>query len=699
MLNKYPNKNALFVLLLSVPLSCFAGINFASKEAGINLVGGKFSVSTSSISSWDGTLSTSSERNLTQGAIDFSGGRLVVNNVPAIISGRLQAAVSQQLRLLGSQTMRFDAGPLPARLYVSGIDNRFEGQPIFTINDTPAAPNITLAPDAKLTLAIQSTCNGFISLNDSTIILDDHLRLGDNKEFLGEGAVIANNKTIAFGGSDMVLTGTPRFIGPTEIMLHANTRLAGQWILGTTDATKEVNITGNGNVLDLSLGGTLVIPPGVKVVLSNIKVKGIGPGGFAFGDRNSQLKLSDAQLELDRTYTITSGNVYVNGDATIVTKDKFLRFSKRATLTVDGVSLWYDTGSYERQDNIQPVSTAVGAAANVYLKNGAAIKPIATTTSGDLKVDSSGIAFKDDKSFTLASRLVLTNYVTTIDGGSRALNFTGDDSLIVLPKGGRLTIKNTTLQNFSPQHVPLDPDQSIRFGGNTVIQLAPTKVDRAAGAIVLKHRWFFDDDSNILIDGGGNTLDISSNINALALVSRGTLTLQNMKIYGVGGVAGYSNFRSLNRHGTINLKNIELILTGDYTFYRGFLNIYPDVLLRGVGKKFTYMSECPLSIQDNAVFTLDYGMTFSYDTRDRGGKKAEHFKFASDAATLYLNGSRMHAASMGLRLSKGTIFADNVVTLSSEGTSAENAFVVASRVNMHVLSAATLKLDGKVVLE
>lgn len=699
------SKKIILIATLLMQGICFASINFGSKESGINLVGGKLAVSSLNLS-WDGTLTTSSERNLASGLIDFNAGRLLVNNVPSIISGRLQAAVAQRLRLLGSQSMRFESGPLPARLYVSGTGNRFEGQPIFS-NDTASNPNITIDAGAELILALQSVCNGYISLSSSTLILDDNLQFADGKEILGDGAVIANNKSIGFGGSNMAMTGTLRLLGPTQLELNANTRLSSLWIVGSSDTTKEINITGNGNVLDLSLGGTISIGPGVKVALSNIKVKGIGKGGFALGSYTSQLRLSDVQLELENNYTVTCGNVYVNGDVTVVSKNKLLTFSNRGTLTVDGVSLFYDTATYVDNNNIRPRIAVAGFAANIGLINGGTIKAVTAATSGDIVVSGPTVTLNGDRQLSLTSRLLLSEAHTLVDGNGYSLDFLPDDGLVVLPHYGRITFKNITLKRFSPQHIKHHASEHVvqgesllvRFSDNVTIQLGATKTDSANGVITLPYHWFFGGNGNILLDGAGNTLDISSNINALALVSTSTLTIQNMKLYGVGGIANYGNVRAMNRNGTINMKNLELILTGNYEYFRGYLNIFPDVLVRGVGKKFTYISEKPLTIQDSAIFTLDYGLTFSYDSRDRGGLRTQHFNFATDAATLFLNGSRFHATSVGLQLARGTIFADNAVTLSSEGTSTDNAFVVAPRVNLHVLAAATLTLDGKVLLE
>lgn len=676
-----------------------AGLSFGSKESGINLVGGKFST-TNAIQGWDGTLTTSSERNLTTGQINFNGGRLLVNNVPAIISGRLQAAVAQRLQLLGSQVMRIEAGPLPARLYVSGTGNRFEGQPVFS-DDTKTNPNITIAAGGCLTLALQSMCNGFISLNSSSLILDDHLALADGKEILGSGCINGNNKILSFGGSDIALTGTLIHVGPMAIEFKANTRLSSSWIIGTVDSSKQINITGNGNILDLSLGGTLSIGPGVKVALSNIKIKGLGArSGFSFGSSTSQLRLSDVQLELDNNYTVTMGNIYVDGPTTIVTKNKTLTFSNKGTLSVDGVTLWYDTSGYDDRQNIKPARafTTNGFNANFAIINGGAISYVEHGAGDSLSVGLSGLVLGNDVSLTATKKLIITDN-TSIDGGGRVISFGTDDKVITLPERKRITFSHVTLQGFSPQHIPSGVGRSVMFGDEVIIQIAPTKSDISRGCIILDGRWFFGGKKNMVLDGGGNTLDISSNISAISLISTGTLTIQNMKIFGLGGVAGLSNLRVLNRHGTINFKNVELIHTGDFEFTRGYLNIYQDLLLSGVNRKFTYRSEFPLTITDSAILSLDYGMTFSYDSRDKGGLKNQHLKFATDSSTLHMDGSILHATRVGLQIPRGTIFANNVVTLSSEGGPVDDGLVVASRVNVHVLGAATLRLDGKVVLE
>lgn len=693
-----------FFLVLGLhTLYVHAGFDFASKESGLNLVGGKLAVSTP-IQSWDGTLTTSSATNVSSGQINFNTGRLLVNNVPALISGRLQAAVAQRLQLLGFQTIRIDAGPFPARLYVDGTGNRFEGQPIFN-NDTKNAPNITIDSGADLTVALQSICNAFVSLNNSSLILDDDFGLADGKEILGSGTVCGNNKSFAFGGSDMVLTGTINIIGPTQIILNANTKLSSKWNIGTTDSTKQVAITGNGNILDLTLGGTIAISPGVSVALSNMKIKGIGKGGFAFGDKASQLRLSDVHLELDSNYTVTMGNIYVDGNSTIIAKDKIITFANKGTLTVDGTTLWYDTAGYQNKNNIKPsrLFSTNGSNANICLKNGARIKDIASDSTDSTSIENPTASIATtvlgaDLKVTGTAKLYL-NQNTIIDGGGRTISFNSEDGIIVLPKHRWVSFKNVILENFSPQHITNDFDQVVRFGTNTIIKLAPTRTDISRGFIRLDNRWFFSDQADVVVDGQDNTLDISLNPSALSLVSTGTLTFQNMKIYGLGGIGNVANMRSLDRHGTINMKNVELILTGDYEFLRGYLNIYSDVIVKGIGRKFTYGSEYPLTITDNAIFNLDYGMTFSYDSRDRTSKKNKNLKFAADSSTLYLNGSKLHASSMGLKINKGTIFIDNVVTFKSTGKTRKQGLIVAARVNTHVLAAAKLRLRGYVVLE
>ncbi|MBM3886304.1 hypothetical protein FJ364_00080 [Candidatus Dependentiae bacterium] len=696
-----------FVGLFTQTSLLYAGFSFGSKESGINLVGGKLSIS-NAVQNWDGTLTTSSERNLTSGQINFSSGRLLVNNVPSLISGRLQAEVARRLQLLGSQVMRVDTGPLPARVYVSGTNNRFEGQPIFN-NDTVSDPNIYLDSGAELTLAMQSMCNGFISLNNAALTLDDHLAFTDGKEILGTGNVYVNTKTISFGGTDLVMTGTLAFVGPAAIAFNSGARLSSKWIVGSTDLSKHVNIMGNGNTLDLSLGGTIHINPGVKVALSHVKIKGFGgtgSGGIAFGSTSSELRLSNVQLELDGNYTVTMGTIYVDGPATIVTKNKTLTFSQKGTLSVDGITLWYDTAGYDDGQNIKPTLafSTNGSTANFGLLNGGTIRRAEGTSSGSVSLtapagsSSVSTTLGNDLGLTATKKLVVTDNAV-VNGGGRVVSFSNDDNIIDLAANKRVTFNNVILQGFSPQHMRYTNDRSIMFSDNVTIQLSPTKNDVSRGAMVLDGRWFFGGSSNMILDGGGNTLDISSNIAAMSLVSTGTLTIQNMKLYGLGSVGGYSNLRILNRHGTINFKNVELILTGDYTHNRGYLNIYQDVLIRGVGRKFVYKSEYPLTITDSAILSLDYGFTFSYDTRDNGGLKNQHLKFASDTSTLHLDGATLHATRVGLQIPRGTIFANNKVTFSSEGQTLEESFVVASRVNVHVLGAATLSLDGKVILE
>jgi hypothetical protein len=68
-------------------------------------------------------------------------------------------------------------------------------------------------------------------MSGGKIILDDDLIFADDRTLTGSGTVELNNKRVAFGSSDMVLTHTILWRDATDIQINAKTYLSGQWII------------------------------------------------------------------------------------------------------------------------------------------------------------------------------------------------------------------------------------------------------------------------------------------------------------------------------------------------------------------------------------------------------------------------------------------------------------------------------------
>jgi len=148
--------------------------------------------------------------------------------------------------------------------------------------------------------------------------------------------------------------------------------LTGQWTF-----TGNANIAGNGNILDISLGGTIRVEPNTSVSITDLKIRGLGIGKILFDDPSAQIRTSFIEIEMNRNYTFTTGGIYAEGPTNIVTKNNILTFAQKSSLTVDGIALTYDTTTFTDAQNIRPFGQTSGP--NITTLNNGIIRHLSST--------------------------------------------------------------------------------------------------------------------------------------------------------------------------------------------------------------------------------------------------------------------------------------------------------------------------------
>lgn len=372
-------KNKLYFIILLIALVSAeflaASFNFSNQTAAVRVNKGSRLVvdSSSAVNSWSGTLQRRGTVAGNSPTFAFDEGIYKDQDTAAMLSGTYNPAEGngRYITLGGNKKLRVDTGDFTERVYVESNGNNLEGKPLFS-NDTTAAPNITLADSAaSLTLGIGSQLNGFVQLNGGSITLSNNLMFSDGKGFLGEGVLNFNNKQLAFGGSDYHMSSTLYMNKATDIVLNGNTDVSGIWEFGGAEG----RVSGNGNVLDLGSTGTLWVKADTTLYLSNLKLRGLGNGNGAivFENNTSSIRLHDVEIELSNNYSVTQGNIFVDGKTNVIAKNYKLIFDNKGSMTVDGTAFEYDTLSFSDSDNIVPL-TVSGNEANLALLNNAVIR-------------------------------------------------------------------------------------------------------------------------------------------------------------------------------------------------------------------------------------------------------------------------------------------------------------------------------------
>jgi len=167
-----------------------------------------------------------------------------------------------------------------------------------------------------------------------------------------------------------------------------------------------------------------------------------------------------------------------------------------------------------------------------------------------------------------------------------------------------------------------------------------------------------------VFDGQGNALNLQDG-GRIYVDDNSSLTLENVTLSGVKGL----NLKCQNDSSSITLKNSKIHLTEDFDFVNGSILFQKDVVLCGA-YQFGYSTSRSSTIDSNSVLYVDEGTIFKYSpsTPDR-----DLLIMEDQSSCFYLNNCTLHSTSTGIILTKGTLFLDNKVTLSAEGTALSEA--------------------------
>ncbi len=334
----------LYTTLLLCFSTSFGNIYFSSPQSAVSLSGGSLYIQNTT-GNWDGTLDIRSG-SVSGSILNFSRGIYTTSQSEGYLTGQLDFSGSQKVFLNGSQRLRGAQGFFVPQTFVGGAGNVIEGAPIFLM---PVTLNTNAA---ELQLNVQSKLNRNIILNGGTIKLLDDINLADDVTFSGSGLVNLNYRRINFPALTTTWNSNIVWTNPSDIVLNARTVLSSMWTLSGNAV-----LNGNGNILDLSSGGTLLIQNGASVQLTDVHIRGLGStlGTLLFQSKTSELRLSNCTLEFSSNYTLTTGGIYVEGDKSVlITGTNSLTLNANASMTVDRVTLFADTLDATSTVNVSP---------------------------------------------------------------------------------------------------------------------------------------------------------------------------------------------------------------------------------------------------------------------------------------------------------------------------------------------------------
>ncbi|MBU4387870.1 hypothetical protein KJ644_05420, partial [Candidatus Dependentiae bacterium] len=337
-------KSFVFLIFLSIN-NIFSGLNFSSKGSKITLNNGaKFNVN-NPISSWTGSLEKKSGSTILGQNIIFDNGIFEENSTENKIIGKYSPTATRKIILDGNKTFKSEAGTVSEKINVVGSGNKLQGQPIFSNTDAIRLEN----QNSVLNIGIQNVLNSDIELRNGRINLDSDLHMADDRVITGSGIIDLQGNSLKIGGkSSLNLTHTLDIYNGTDWNLNSKTILSGTWNVWGTQT-----IRGEGNILDLTSGGTIYVRNNATLNITDCVIKGLGinKGWIDFQNDAGTVNLSNVVIELEDRFYTRQGGFYVDGPTTVITKNYNWNFDTNASLTVDGLTLWLDPAAYDGTGN------------------------------------------------------------------------------------------------------------------------------------------------------------------------------------------------------------------------------------------------------------------------------------------------------------------------------------------------------------
>jgi hypothetical protein len=247
--------------------------------------------------------------------------------------------------LTGNNSLIFTQGNFGLPIIISGIGNSMSGNANITY------PIQLTDNSSQVTFALLGSISDNILLNGGTCTLDRDLILADGAILTGSGLINLDSHKIDLPSQDTVWTSTINWNGNASIInLNGDLDLAGTWTISGVCI-----LNGQGNTLDVSSGGQIVIETNSQLKIRNIQITGIGDGSITCIDNTGSLVLDNVTWSQVDNVTFPAGSIlfkntvrmvgeyvtfaYQSGEASTVASASTLYLDENFTFSYDPVAI------------------------------------------------------------------------------------------------------------------------------------------------------------------------------------------------------------------------------------------------------------------------------------------------------------------------------------------------------------------------
>ncbi|KKP24890.1 MAG: hypothetical protein SZ59_C0001G0208 [candidate division TM6 bacterium GW2011_GWF2_28_16] len=506
-----------------------------------------------------------------------------------------------------------------------------------------------------LSVALLGDLATSINLNGGRLYTNSKLSFYDDKFVTGSGHIFLSKTSIDLGGTgDLHLSNTLNWHGASDINLNSKIILSGMW---NFDAESALN--GHGNILDLTLGGTLYIESGATLNLTDVIIKGLGinKGWIDFADDTGRVNLSNVEIELeDRFYTNKSG-IYVDGPSTFILKNYDWTFDNNASLTVDGLTLWKDSTIYEGLPGKGDIKFGSGDISNY----------LTLVSSGTIKylISDASAASDLQQQITNNSNAIINNVNNITNNSNAIVSISLDSDLIVQNSNAIVSlsdccdlvtyVSNATVQNAlgvswnSSAILNLDASvlqQQITNNSNAIINNV-NNITNNSNAIVS-----ISLDSDLIVQNSNAIVSLSDCCDLVTYVSNATVQNALGVSWNSSAIINLEQDVTNNSNAIINLSECC-----DLVGYISNATIFNNTNINNLQLQLNTIDHGPSNIH------VDSNMTLSFNIYLGDAPSYEHKLYAHGGAPVTLDGSGRYVHFARDGVNKLLIIDDNTTLI------------------------------------
>jgi hypothetical protein len=249
--------------------------------------------------------------------------------------------------LYGNKYIDFTKGTFPIPVLIAGSGNAMSGN--------GSLSNVVAFTDsnAALTLGLLGDISENINLNGGTLTLDRNLVLTNDAVINGSGTINLGFHNMSFSAQESVWTSSLTWSGQdATLILNGTLDLSGTWTVSGSFI-----LQGQGNTLDFTQGGKIVVDSNSRLIVRNVRFAGINGNVLDGADNTAEIVLDNVDWVQSGTAIFSKGSLLFKDEVRMIGPNGVFVYQSNQTSTLDSLTTLYldheFTFSYDPQNTTE----------------------------------------------------------------------------------------------------------------------------------------------------------------------------------------------------------------------------------------------------------------------------------------------------------------------------------------------------------